>query len=448
MKFSHSIQFNAVPDWASNYIAYSNLKKIIYNLEKDIIGLRGRAGELDDLERQNLLSGTPIDSDAVFERSLDGELEKIVGFYKVKEKELEEDYLLVKSDVENYIKLKTRHESDGSFGPGSTSYNRRNSRSSAGLGLPRRSRSESNVSVDTAGYHDSGDSEDDEHDQDDVMAERDLLSKRRRKSISASPPIDPVHGIRRRPSQSWEEHQEQVYNTLKELRSTLRKRIIIVFVSLRELKSYSQLNKTGFRKALKKYDKILERQLQPQYMEEKVMPAYPFLKGTLANLEAKIQDVIGMYATLFSDDDKQRAERELRLHLREHVIWERNTVWRDMIGIERKAQAAKLGVGRTVLGAEPELEDSRFVGDELHVSLMTEVRTPFGPMRLPKWLLSRDFMVLLGIFAIFGLLLSINFFETPEQNNCFAMLIFVSLLWATEVRRTLRCKSITLLRCF
>ena len=28
MKFSHSIQFNAVPDWSSHYLAYSNLKKL------------------------------------------------------------------------------------------------------------------------------------------------------------------------------------------------------------------------------------------------------------------------------------------------------------------------------------------------------------------------------------------------------------------------------------
>jgi len=28
MKFSHSIQFNAVPDWSSEYISYSNLKKL------------------------------------------------------------------------------------------------------------------------------------------------------------------------------------------------------------------------------------------------------------------------------------------------------------------------------------------------------------------------------------------------------------------------------------
>jgi hypothetical protein len=29
MKFSHSVQFNAVPDWSSHYIAYSNLKKVL-----------------------------------------------------------------------------------------------------------------------------------------------------------------------------------------------------------------------------------------------------------------------------------------------------------------------------------------------------------------------------------------------------------------------------------
>ena len=32
MKFSHSIQFNAVPDWSTHYIAYSNLKKLYVEL--------------------------------------------------------------------------------------------------------------------------------------------------------------------------------------------------------------------------------------------------------------------------------------------------------------------------------------------------------------------------------------------------------------------------------
>ena len=28
MKFSHGVQFNAVPEWSSHYINYSNLKKL------------------------------------------------------------------------------------------------------------------------------------------------------------------------------------------------------------------------------------------------------------------------------------------------------------------------------------------------------------------------------------------------------------------------------------
>lgn len=35
MKFSHSLQFNAVPDWSNHYVAYSNLKKqyVLHSME-------------------------------------------------------------------------------------------------------------------------------------------------------------------------------------------------------------------------------------------------------------------------------------------------------------------------------------------------------------------------------------------------------------------------------
>lgn len=36
MKFSHSIQFNAVPDWTSHYISYSNLKKLCVSCLSDL----------------------------------------------------------------------------------------------------------------------------------------------------------------------------------------------------------------------------------------------------------------------------------------------------------------------------------------------------------------------------------------------------------------------------
>ena len=35
MKFSHSLKFNAVPEWQDNYINYPTLKKTIYKLQQD-----------------------------------------------------------------------------------------------------------------------------------------------------------------------------------------------------------------------------------------------------------------------------------------------------------------------------------------------------------------------------------------------------------------------------
>ncbi|KAG7904899.1 hypothetical protein KL907_003115 [Ogataea polymorpha] len=37
MKFSHSLQFNAVPEWKEHYLAYSALKKLIYELQELVL---------------------------------------------------------------------------------------------------------------------------------------------------------------------------------------------------------------------------------------------------------------------------------------------------------------------------------------------------------------------------------------------------------------------------
>lgn len=90
MKFSHSIQFNAVPDWSSNYISYSNLKKLIYQLEKQINQQGHPDGAAHDAESSPLLEGTASwkDPDTLFARKLDEELEKICSFYQLKELEI------------------------------------------------------------------------------------------------------------------------------------------------------------------------------------------------------------------------------------------------------------------------------------------------------------------------------------------------------------------------
>jgi hypothetical protein len=199
-----------------------------------------------------------------------------------------------------------------------------------------------------------------------------------------------------------------------------------------ELRSFIQLNKTGFEKVLKKYDKIMDRKLKKTYLNKYVYPAYPFQQSTMDALARNIERMESAYAQIGTKGNIVEAKRELRLHLREHVVWERNTVWREMIGIERKAQAANFGVSHTLLGGDTTGGKIRRQGDELE-SDMKEVDTPIGRYRCPQWLVSRAFWILLACIAVFVVLLVVPIMEVPEQQNCLAMVIFVSLLWATEV---------------
>jgi phosphate transporter len=184
---------------------------------------------------------------------------------------------------------------------------------------------------------------------------------------------------------------------------------------------------------LKKYDKILDRNLKAKYIDKYVSPAYPFQPETVKHIDENISRMEKAYADVVTKGDVALAKKELRLHLREHVVWERNTVWREMIGIERKAQAANMGIRRTLLGADNDPAKARLQGDEFDVAELKELSTPVGRFKLPAWLVSSTMFTLIVILAIFITLLNVPIMKKPEQQNCLAMLIFVSLLWATEV---------------
>ncbi len=238
---------------------------------------------------------------------------------------------------------------------------------------------------------------------------------------------------KRRASQAYEDYSDQAFSALYDSGITLKKRTVSLYVSLCELKSFIQLNKTGFSKALKKFDKILDRNLRNKYIDEAVTPAYPFKPTTMQHLDENIANIEKVYADVVTKGDLEEARKELRLHLREHVVWERNTVWREMIGIERKAQAANMGLRRTLLGQDNDPSKARLQGDEDDEMAMKELVTPVGRFTCPKWLFSSTLLALLVILAVFIVLLVVPIMKKPEQQNCLAMLVFVSLLWATEV---------------
>ncbi len=306
-----------------------------------------------------------------------------------------------------------------------------------GFGRPRRA---STISASIA--EESGDSDDDAADETAAL-NKSKIAKGRSKTVdvTAEGSMDDMAGSRELPrskrsmsqSQVFDDYSDQAFSAF-ESGITLKKRIISLYVSLCELRSFIQLNKTGFSKALKKYDKTLDRNLRTSYIENKVTPAYPFRATTMQNLDEEVENMEKAYADVLTKGDIATAKKELRLHLREHVVWERNTVWREMIGIERKAQAANMGLRRTLLGADNDPSKRQLQGDQPDETDTKEVVTPVGRVRCPTWLFSSTLFTLLLIIAVFVVLLVVPIMKRPEQQNCLAMVIFVSLLWATEVR--------------
>ncbi|KAI0454248.1 SPX-domain-containing protein [Xylaria acuta] len=423
MKFSHSIQFNAVPDWSSHYIAYSNLKKLIYQLEKTT-HQPGAA----DVETRPLLREE--DPDTVFSRSLDVELEKISSFFGVKEKELLDEIDELLRDLDSF----DDGDQSGQHGPQRPALSHPTTDQVRGAGGPRSSRS----AYSTRSTEDDGidDSDDDDRDETSALNRRASIGSaygRRRTIASILAPTDMTASTdltksMRRHSVGFDDYAETA-----ELFSDgimLKKRIVSLYVQLCELKSYVQLNRTGFNKILKKFDKILDKQFRPKYMETTVDPSYPFLRDTMRQLEENIESMEKAYANIVTQGDETLAKKALRSHLREHVVWERNTVWRDLIGMERRAEAASLGKG--FLGASNDGMKVRLQGDDVPVVPMREFNTPFGRLTVPTWLFGSTMLTILGIIAVFLVFLTVPILEKPEQQACLAMLVFVSLLWATE----------------
>ncbi|KAI0424629.1 SPX-domain-containing protein [Xylaria sp. FL1042] len=424
MKFSHSIQFNAVPDWSSHYIAYSNLKKLIYQLEKSI-----HQPGVADVETRPLLRDE--DPETVFSRALDVELEKISSFFGVKERELLDEVDELLRDIDFF----DDSGEDGQRDPQPSALLHSSTDQVHRTAGPRSSRS----------AHSTRSTDDDVEDSDDDDGdETSALNKNRRSSLGSAygrrravtnirPATDMTASTEltksmRRHSVGFDDYAETAQLFSDGI--MLKKRIICLYVQLCELKSYVQLNRTGFNKILKKFDKIIDRELRPRYMKTSVESSYPFLRDTMNELEGNIEKMEKAYAKIVTQGDESLAKKDLRSHLREHVVWERNTVWRDLIGMERRAEAASFGKG--LVGASNDGMKVRLQGDDVPAVSTKEIVTPIGRFTCPAWLFGSSTLTILGIIVIFLVFLFVPIIEKPEQQACLAMLIFVSLLWATE----------------
>lgn len=212
-----------------------------------------------------------------------------------------------------------------------------------------------------------------------------------------------------------------------DMRLTLKRKLVEIYTSLNELQQYAQLNLTGMEKILKKYDKITSNSLKDRYMQNVVKVKYPFQPQAVSLLRKQIDEVVHMYARVAARGDEELARQQLRMQLREEVVWQRNTVWREMINIERRAQAASLEKG--IMGSST----AHLLDEE--PKQPNKLWTPFGEIILPPFL-TLGTIQLLGSLLVFFLLLKVpafRLFDRVEVQNCFAMLVFCTCLWVTEV---------------
>jgi phosphate transporter len=150
--------------------------------------------------------------------------------------------------------------------------------------------------------------------------------------------------------------------------------------------------------------------MQRHYMSNVVEKNAPFDSASRHAL-AEVQDrVLQLYAKCVTHGDVSVAKRHLKAHMREHIAWERDTVWRQMIANERRGEGSGGGVPGPVK-EEKELK----------------IWTPIGPIGL-GWKL---IWVIVALTA-FVILLNVNVVEGEPANRCFAILVFATILWATE----------------
>ncbi|TEB31586.1 SPX-domain-containing protein [Coprinellus micaceus] len=391
MKFSSSLKFNAISDWWDDYIAYDALKKYIYQLEKQQVNNEEIVPhDLEAGEGSALLGGHDATvTDAVFIPLLDEELRKIVFFYEMQEKEFFEEL----EELEEAVQKQEEADLTG-----------------AGR------------------YTDLSDGEDDDDDEDSISrsrpprgwsARRPTPDPNRRQSISstgsepggAPSKLQVSHSRKRGTSFSsqnnpeptiWTARSDYAYDT----RLLFKRRITNLYIHFTNLKSYVELNYSGFRKIIKKYDKVTYSELKDRYLHDLVERAHPFTPQAKDRLNHGVNTLIDLYCKCVTRGDRSLAKEQLKLHQRENIAWERDTVWRQMIGRERRGDGLEAFEGATLVKPEE--------------PPVVKVKTPIGPFMLTK----RKIRFLLSIILFF-VLVNIPFVQGKEANNCIAILTFL-----------------------
>ncbi|KAI9256432.1 SPX domain-containing protein [Phascolomyces articulosus] len=450
MKFSHTLKFNAVPDWSEHYVAYDYLKTIIFDIEKRRVEAINHqtTTDVESSTSHRWIKGqsdcsTATNDESTFISALDTQLEKVAKFFT--QKEVTVGCLLENVDrkldtcpedpyPDNYMTLYTQHS--GSFMTSQARNSmmenmiimRNNNSTTHSLQIsvaapppppsPTNNNNSNNTITSRLGQQPNT-LRNDEEDEIAPSITTTVLNdeKRNNSNTTTSSTIATTAAHTKGPSHKMSFESRLSTQTTHASESfvehllDLRIQLIQLYILASDLESFVELNKSAFSKILKKYDKVLNGHLRKEYMDTKVLVAKPFTDVTAGKLRYVLERVERVYADMFCNGHTQRAIRQMKTHLRDQVSYERNTVWKDMVSQERQIHGAHIN--------EPKAPERVYR------------ILPFTRLEIPAKQLHNVLLFLLS-FTFFIILVNVNIFGHVEENHCFALLVFSAMLWATE----------------
>ncbi|KAH3899751.1 related to Inorganic phosphate transporter PHO87 [Saccharomycodes ludwigii] len=339
----------------------------------------------------------------IFMDALYVEREKVDDFYKEKESELYQSFDLLWSDIENANANFTSPDAN------SLSERRLSLLSEAGnTHILKKQTTLSRVSSTGRTVNPFDEDEDDEE-----LEEEDLEHGRANSSRGTA----------------LLNHTDFTIKSQK--RAILKKKIIDLYVDLVQLKSFIELNKIGFFKITKKFDKTLNCHTRPQYIEsgDFFRDTFVFQLDTIEELDTKIAAITEFYAMITNQlNDLQECREELRSYLRDYIVWERNSVWKDILGLESHKPDANGDISELESGNDLKLDCFKFPLPHPINLRFTKIER----ILIPKLFFTMK-AVKIGIIFIFtAVLLGVKTFNDPVHHRCIALIECVALLWATE----------------
>lgn len=221
---------------------------------------------------------------------------------------------------------------------------------------------------------------------------------------------------------------------------TLKKRSLELFIELSELKSFVELNKIAFTKICKKFDKTCNYAIKSDFVNV-FLPNNTeiFDDQTMMALDDKLAQIVKIYAFLGNNltakttqQDLDNIRYELKSHLRDHIVWERNTVWKDLLSIEKKAY----NLNMNTLASNKMGDEANGENDLMHLR-MRSFKLPFtigkwDHIKIPASILTTQILKLVITSITFAVLIRVKTFNDPVQGRCLAVLVAAAMLWALE----------------